>query len=98
MSAGVSASVEAGNVTWTVFDPPAGTSTRAKPTSRCGGTTMPAVSVGSWTNTGTTSVPSFAPVFATVKVTVPDPPRDTDELALSPLAWNVVYESPKPNG
>src|SRR5436309_9049067 len=98
MSAGVSANVLAGKVTWTVFEPPAGTSTRAKATRRFGGTTIPAVSVGWCTYTGTMSVPSRAPLFDTVNDTLPEPRGEIDELALSPLTWNVVYERPNPNG
>ena len=43
-------------------------------------------------------MPSRAPVFDTVNVTLPDPVPETDELVLSPLTWNVVYERPNPNG
>ena len=56
MSPCVSASAETGNVTCTVFDWPASSVTRVKPTSRCGGTTTPLT--GWATYTGTMSVPA----------------------------------------
>jgi hypothetical protein len=66
------------------------------PTSRLGGAST---SLTGWcTYTGTTVVPARLPVFATVKVAVTVPCRETEPVTDRPLVAKVVYESPKPNG
>src|SRR4029453_17656383 len=96
MSPGVTARSETGNVTWTTRDSPAARFTRANPTSRLGGAITSLT--GWWTYTGTPVAPALLPVFATVKVAVTLPLRETLDVADRPLVWNVVYESPKPKG
>src|SRR6188472_3790612 len=75
MSPIVSASLDTGNETVTVFDCPASSITRVKPTSRCGGTTT--LLTGWATYTGTIAVPLREPVFVTVKVAFTVPFLDT---------------------
>src|SRR5262245_5688693 len=96
MSPGVTASAETRKETFTVLDCPGSSVTRANPTSLWFGTT---IALTGWcTYTGTTSVPARLPVLDTVKVAVTVPVLDTLLVADSPLVWNVVYDSPKPNG
>src|SRR5262245_3733905 len=96
MSPGVTASRETGNETCTTVDWPGSRVTRAKVTSRCGGTTT--ALTGWCTYTGTMSVPARLPVFVTVKLAVAVPFGRTRPGPDRPLVWNVVYDSPKPNG
>src|SRR6266545_2221889 len=96
MSPGVTASDDTGNETWTVCDWPGSSVTRAKPPSRCGGTST---GLTGWrTRTGTTATPCRLPVLVTVNVAVTVPRRDTLPVADSPLTWKAVYVRPNPNG
>src|SRR4051794_4058034 len=98
MSPGVTASVDGENCTVTVLLAPAASGTRAKPTSRRSGTTIRPLLTGWCTHTGTTSVPSRPPVFASVNVTVTVPLRPTVGVTARWLVENVVYDRPNPIG
>src|SRR5690349_9343350 len=87
-SPGVTASSLTGNDRCSVLAWPGSRLTRAKVTSRCGGTTT---SLTGWcTYTGTTSVPERLPVLVTVTVTSTRPLRETLPVAANPLVLNVV--------
>src|SRR5262249_21286715 len=97
MSPWLTPSVDAANATCTTAAAPAASVTRANPTRRCGGTTTPLLT-GCATYTGTVSVPAVEPVLATVNVAVAVPFRPILGVTERLDVWNVVYESPYPNG